>query len=529
MRAARFFNALTLLAIFALLAALAHWQQDAWWPWQGAPDSTRSLAALLVVLGWLAFCLVFLWPRRASADNTESDDEAGLVHVFHASQTGFALQLAEQTAAQLQASGLPCRLLPLDALPRIDPAKLHRALVIASTTGEGDAPDHALDVIPALHGRQFDTLEYALLALGDRSYSQFCAFGKQLDAALRRSAARPLFPMLEMDGTDSRILQQWQQQLGELGASPSAEWTAPAYQDWTLVRRTHLNPGSPGDPVYLIELAPPASAPHWQAGDIAEIQPCHDEATIRNWLDDIAPQADAAMRAAWLTPLARAELPAPSPALRTLPLAELCATLPPLAAREYSIASIPAEGALQLLLRQRFDEAGQLGIASGWLSRHAEIGSPIAMRIRRNPGFHAPPPEQAMILIGNGTGIAGLRAHLAERVQAGARQNWLIFGERKADSDFHFATDLNHWQQSGFLPVLDCVFSRDGGDCRHVQDVLRREKTRLVEWIEQGACLYLCGSQHGMAAGVDQALDDLLGAEQRRALIRNGRYRRDVY
>ena len=48
--------------------------------------------------------------------------------------------------------------------------------------------------------------------------------------------------------------------------------------------------------------------------------------------------------------------------------------------------------------------------------------------------FIAPP----LILVGNGTGLAGLRAHLHARVAAGARRNWLLFGERNADREMPF-------------------------------------------------------------------------------------------
>ncbi|CRE26930.1 oxidoreductase [Bordetella pertussis] len=39
----------------------------------------------------------------------------------------------------------------------------------------------------------------------------------------------------------------------------------------------------------------------------------------------------------------------------------------------------------------------------------------------------------------------------------------------------------------------------------------------------------MCGSLHGMAEGVHQALADILGPAQLQALQHAGRYRRDVY
>ena len=60
-----------------------------------------------------------------------------------------------------------------------------------------------------------------------------------------------------------------QQRLGELtGVAPLAAGETP-WQAWTLSRRTLLNPGSQGEPTYLLGLTPPAGCA-WQAGDILE-------------------------------------------------------------------------------------------------------------------------------------------------------------------------------------------------------------------------------------------------------------------
>ena len=89
-------------------------------------------------------------------------------------------------------------------------------------------------------------------------------------------------------------------------------------------------------------------------------------------------------------------------------------TVVQLRARYYSIASIPADGSLELLVRQGHRPDGSLGLAAGWLTRHAAPGKTIALRLRSNPNFHAPDDDVPLILIGNGTGLAALRALLAK-------------------------------------------------------------------------------------------------------------------
>src|SRR5699024_8828901 len=106
--------------------------------------------------------------------------------------------------------------------------------------------------------------------------------------------------------------------------------------------------------------------------------------------------------------------------------------------REYSIASTMEDGYIQLLVRQIKHGNGEPGPGSNWLCSQLEPGAELALRIRENKGFHGPNDGRPMILVGNGSGIAGLRAHMRERIQAGHTRNWLIFGERQAAHDFHY-------------------------------------------------------------------------------------------
>ena len=149
--------------------------------------------------------------------------------------------------------------------------------------------------------------------------------------------------------------------------------------------------------------------------------------------------------------------------------------------------------------------------------------------MRRNSGFHAPEADCPLILIGNGTGLAGLRSLLKQRIGAGHLRNWLLFGERNAAHDFYCREELGGWQASGELARLDLAFSRDQAAKLYVQDRLRMAAEHLRNWVAEGAAIYVCGSLDGMAGGVDEVLREVLGAAQVEALIEQGRYRRDVY
>jgi sulfite reductase (NADPH) flavoprotein alpha-component len=172
---------------------------------------------------------------------------------------------------------------------------------------------------------------------------------------------------------------------------------------------------------------------------------------------------------------------------------------------------------------------GSPGLGSGWLCEHAPIGADIALRIRANPGFHVPADGRPLILIGNGTGIAGLRALLKQRIADGHRDNWLLFGERNAAHDFHYRDEIRAWQADGWIARVDLAFSRDQAERVYVQERVAEAESTLRAYVEAGAAIYVCGSLEGMAPGVDAALRDALGAATLERLRIEGRYRRDVY
>lgn len=213
----------------------------------------------------------------------------------------------------------------------------------------------------------------------------------------------------------------------------------------------------------------------------------------------------------------------------------LVESLSPLPSREYSISSLPSDGQIELLVRQTHQArqsangGAALGLASGWLTRFAPVGCLVELRVRTNRRFHAPPDDRPLILIGAGTGFAGLRAHLKARAQRGHTANWLIFGERNRAYDQFHAEDLTDWQSRGLLQRLDYAWSRDRLECRYVGDVVRLAPATLRQWIDAGASIYLCGSAERMGRSVHAALCDAIGENRLEALDKEGRYRRDIY
>jgi sulfite reductase (NADPH) flavoprotein alpha-component len=246
-----------------------------------------------------------------------------------------------------------------------------------------------------------------------------------------------------------------------------------------LQRRQLLNPGSSAGGLYVLDwVAEQGALPDWEAGD----------------------------------------------------LVSLAVPTDPERPRDYSIASTPADGCLQLLVRESLRADGSPGLASGWLCTGMAEGDVLEMAVRAHPGFRLESnAERPLILIGNGSGLAGLRAHIKARVQRGLHAQWLVYGERSPTHDAICGEELQTWLEQGKLERLDLAWSREVPQRRYVQDVLLQQAEPLRDWVARGAAIYVCGSMQGMGQGVHQALEQVLGADALQGLQRSGRYRRDVY
>ncbi|MCO8067062.1 sulfite reductase flavoprotein subunit alpha [Acinetobacter schindleri] len=500
------------------------------------------VASLLMPLFFITGWMLYLKRRkqkkltlaaRQGATAIDIDPNAKPWLIAYATQTGVSEQLAWRTATALQQAHQPATVKSVQQLTLADLQQAEQVLFIASTYGTGEAPDLASSFEKKIMSGQADLshLHYAVLALGSKEYPDtFCSFGHRIDQWLKNNGAQQLFTTIEVDNASNEHIQQWNAALAQ---STQLELQAmdidKTFDHWTLVKREVLNPGSLGAPAFNLEFKPEHEA-QWQAGDIAEIQPGNSAERIAQFL--AAHQIPAGTVVAsmqqriedilWNRDLTQLIFP-------FISSEELLNQLPVLPTREYSIASIPSQQILRLVVRQQKDTSGELGLGSGWLTQYAALNAPIALRIRSNDSFHLVDDNRPIICIGNGTGIAGLMSLLHTRNRQDYNENWLIFGERQRAHDFFYQETLEAWLTVGTLKRLDLAFSRDQAEKVYVHHKLREQADELKTWVNNGAVIYVCGSIDGMASDVDQALIDILGESTVDQLRQDGRYRRDVY
>ena len=500
------------------------------------------LSALIMPLFFITGWLLYLKRRkqkkltqaaRQSLPNTQMDSNTTPMLIVYASQTGVAEQLAWRTATSLQEAKQATIIKPIQQLTEQDLQQAQHILFVVSTYGTGQAPDLAISFSKKLMQQQLDLqhLQYAVLALGSKEYpDSYCYFGHTVDGWLKQCHAQAMFELIEVNNADPHDIQRWNQALSAITKHElHAMNIDKIFDQWILNARHVLNPNSLGQAAYHIELTS-SSDITWHAGDIAEVQPANSTTEIQNFLirhqipaQTIVQSLNQPIEQLLWNKNLRVEIEAFND------LETLLEQLPTLPTREYSIASIPSQQVLQLVVRQHKDSHGQLGLGSGWLTEFAALKQPIALRIRTNESFHLIDDDRPIICIGNGTGIAGLMSLLQQRNRQNYKANWLIFGERQREHDFFYQDIIQAWQDMGTLQRLDLAFSREQPQRIYVQHLLREHADELIQWMQQGAVIYVCGSIEGMASGVDQALTDILGEEYVDELRQTGRYRRDVY
>ena len=224
---------------------------------------------------------------------------------------------------------------------------------------------------------------------------------------------------------------------------------------------------------------------------------------------------------------------------------QLRALTRPLAPRAYSIASSRrevGEEAHLLISAVRYESHGRprKGVASNFAAERRRRRDHVRVKLRPNRHFALPAPDRDIIMVGPGTGVAPFRAFVQERrATAASGRSWLFFGDRQFTHDFLYQLEWQEALRDGALARMDVAFSRDRPQKTYVQHRMWDARRDLVDWLEGGASLYVCGDAKAMAKDVRatmvRAFADVkaISAEAAErtvgALERERRYLQDTY
>ncbi len=132
--------------------------------------------------------------------------------IIYVSQTGNAKGVAEALEQEAQAVGIAARLFDASDYKGKDLAKETHVIFVASTNGEGEAPDNALELHEFLQSKKaprLPNLEYGVIGLGDSSYEFFCQTGKDFDVFLEKLGAKRFIDRVDCDVDYDQPAAQW--------------------------------------------------------------------------------------------------------------------------------------------------------------------------------------------------------------------------------------------------------------------------------------------------------------------------------
>src|SRR5947207_2034656 len=151
---------------------------------------------------WLAGFLAGLDAAQAAPQPAARPQSAAPLTILYATESVNAERLASDMAKSARKLGFKPALLDMADLELTKLAKARRLVVIASTWGEGEPPARAVHPYADLMSERaprLDGVEFAVLALGDSAYAEFCAIGKAIDARLAELGAKRVVDRIDCD------------------------------------------------------------------------------------------------------------------------------------------------------------------------------------------------------------------------------------------------------------------------------------------------------------------------------------------
>lgn len=169
--------------------------------------------------------------------------------ILYASESGNAEALAMKTKKIAQKHGLDAKVFDMADVEVDILSKAKNLMVFAATWGEGDPPGRAVDFYEALMGDGAPKLDksvrFAVLALGDTAYTQFCATGKAIDARLEALGATRAVDRIDLDLDYAKGASDWTEgALKELAPADAAASATVVHVDFGGVGQA-LEDGEP--------------------------------------------------------------------------------------------------------------------------------------------------------------------------------------------------------------------------------------------------------------------------------------------
>lgn len=518
---------------------------------------------------------------------TKNTKYSGKLTITFATETGNSKKLATEFATKARKLGLTVKLASLDQYRLSDLSKEEYFISVISTHGEGEAPAAAKKFFNHIHENkpELSKLQYGVLALGDSAYPLFCKAGEDVDLQFERLGGKRISFVKKCDVDYETDSHEWFDHLIDSlknGERASPIQTAVVKQvgrktyTGKILSKVNLNGRGSAKETYHIEIS--AEDLVYHPGDSIGIVPKNPNEEVESIIRLLGVDKSKAVQnkgheyslVDLLTnKLSVSYLPErvvgkyativkqsiPSVRIDLIDLLKIYPTqnenqvdevlqaLEPITPRLYSISSslLAHDGEVHITVARncfQLDSDTRHGLCSNYLSNLPE-GSSFEFYIHKNLQFRLPSSDKDIIMIGPGTGIAPFRSFIEERVSTNATgKSWLFFGDQHFSSDFLYQTEWQDHIRTGGLTKMNVAFSRDQVEKIYVQHKLLYHASEFLDWLNNGAYLYVCGAK-SMSVDVENILLEIISIDGKKSeedaqvylnqLAEEGRYLKDVY
>ena len=212
--------------------------------WSAAPFAAPLAAEVRALVGrlspaqqaWLSGYLAAVPGGSPSAAVAPASAPASRILIAYGTETGNCKQLAEQLAADCHQRGIAVEVADFATIKPRRLTRMSCLVVIVATHGDGDPPETVTAFHEALMGDgapALGELQFAVLALGDSTYDNYCVTGRQWDERLESLGAQRLLERVECDVDFARPAREWMERLVPLLPGSDASSAALPPTMWT--------------------------------------------------------------------------------------------------------------------------------------------------------------------------------------------------------------------------------------------------------------------------------------------------------
>ncbi|GGF11222.1 assimilatory sulfite reductase (NADPH) flavoprotein subunit [Hymenobacter cavernae] len=251
-------------------------------------------------------------PASTAAAPAPATAPVPTITVLFGSQTGNSKKVAKQLADAATGRGLKVEVKDMNDYATRNLAQEKLMLVVVSTQGEGDPPVSAEELHQFLFSKRapkLPELRYSVLALGDKSYVEFCKIGRDFDERLAELGAQRISDRVDCDVDFEAAAEEWIEAVlekitSEFAPAPAASAAAPAASAPAAVKaepaptaysRKHpwearvlesiqLNGRGSSKETYHLELDLVGSGLHYEPGDALAVVPVNEDPLVEEVL-----------------------------------------------------------------------------------------------------------------------------------------------------------------------------------------------------------------------------------------------------